>query len=103
MTHSQYREPFAGGGAIGLRIVAAGRRDVWVNDVDIAVCVFWQALAWYSTKLKKAVRELVPTAEAINREKHRLLSNPQYPNLNLGFRSDGCHQNRALRRLKWNG
>ena len=44
--HLQYREPFFGGGSIGLLFLSESSfiNNIWINDKDKALCCLWTCI-----------------------------------------------------------
>jgi DNA adenine methylase len=72
----EYREPFFGGGAIGLGYLAANPdvRRVWLNDKDNGISSLWTAVIWYPGDLKDRIRSFQPTPKAFFEIRERLRS-----------------------------
>jgi DNA adenine methylase len=62
----EYREPFFGGGAVGLGYLAAdpNARKVWLNDRDVGIASLWTAVMWYPGDLKDRIKAFQPSPEA---------------------------------------
>jgi DNA adenine methylase len=60
---SEYREPFFGGGAIGLHVATESHADCWFNDLDIGIYSLWKAVSNHHHDLIKRVREFEPSVE----------------------------------------
>lgn len=76
----EFREPFAGAGAVGLHAVAEQIHDrIWLNDRDSGLCSLWLACQQHAGRLKDAVRAFAPSVEAFTRWKEYFLSNPAMP------------------------
>lgn len=59
-----YREPFFGGGSIGLKIATTKKTRCWFNDRDAAIHAVWTAVATDPEGVKQAVQRLEkPTVE----------------------------------------
>lgn len=71
----QYREPFFGGGSIGLNMIPYSA-SAWVNDVEIGIACFWQCVAMYPHDLCKRVRDFVPDAQTFDDAKAFFATNP---------------------------
>ena len=69
-----YREPFVGGGAVGLRMMTTSNANCWFNDLDPTVYALWQAVAHHSYELKRAIREFNPSVAEFRRIKSDFLS-----------------------------
>ena len=70
-----YREPFFGGGAVGLNLMTTGAvREVWINNLDTSVFAMWTAASRFPEQFKEAVSAFVPSVEEFARIKQRLLA-----------------------------
>jgi DNA adenine methylase len=72
--NNDYREPFFGGGAIGIRMMMTSNSNCWFNDLDPTVCALWQAVANHSCELKQAISEFVPSVDEFRRIKSDFLT-----------------------------
>jgi DNA adenine methylase len=72
----EYREPFFGGGAVGLGYLAANpeANKVWLNDKDPGISSLWTAVMWYPADLKERIQAFQPTTEAFFEIRKRLRS-----------------------------
>jgi DNA adenine methylase len=72
----EYREPFFGGGAVGLSYLAANpdAHKIWLNDKDPGIASLWTAVMWYPDDLKDRIRGFQPTLEAFLEIRERLRS-----------------------------
>lgn len=54
----EYREPFFGGGAVGLALLQSkpALRSVWFNDNDATLCCVWRSVAQHTERLEEWVR-----------------------------------------------
>ena len=70
----EYREPFFGGGSIGLNFVSDNPnwKNIWINDKDIGVSSLWTALIQYPEELKQMIQEFVPSIEIFDQYKSDL-------------------------------
>lgn len=63
----QYREPFFGGGGIGLELLQSGLiSSVWINDKDTAMAALWTAVIRYPGDLQSLVMSFVPSPNAFH-------------------------------------
>lgn len=92
----EYREPFFGGGSIGLKIIALNAFDkYWINDKDIGICNLWNALIGYHDLLKDKVMAFKPSTEAFYDFKECLTGDLTKSSLSateIGFRKLAIHQ-----------
>ena len=73
----QFREPFVGGGAISIAMIAAHpESSVWINDLDVGVCCLWKALRDHPESLRRRIARFVPSLEAFDQIKAYLRSSP---------------------------
>jgi len=75
----EYREPFFGGGAIGLRVMATSNANCWFNDLDPTVYALWHAVAHHPIELKQAVRDFKPSVDEFRRIKSDFLTEAPDP------------------------
>jgi DNA adenine methylase len=71
-----YREPFIGGGSIGLRMMTTSNANCWFNDRDPTVYALWQAVAHHSCELKEAICEFIPSVSEFRRIRSDFLTGP---------------------------
>jgi site-specific DNA-adenine methylase len=59
----EYREPFFGGGSIGLKLLSDNSdiTKVWINDKDIGIACLWTALINYHEDFKDRTRSFIPS------------------------------------------
>ena len=84
----QYREPFFGGGSIGLSLLP---KNMWINDKDIGIACLWTAIIRYPEEFKNLINKFVPTVDGFYQFKTELLEisvMPQEKNeiINIGFK-----------------
>ncbi len=95
----EYREPFFGGGSIGLQILAnnPGIKKIWINDRDIGIACLWTAVIRHPTKLKDRVSCFVPSVDAFFQMKDELIaadaaSTKSGDIVDIGFKKLAIHQ-----------
>ena len=88
-TH-EYREPFFGGGSIGLHY--ALDCPIWINDKDYGIFCLWESVRKYPNELKKLVKEYTPSLEDFYNFKEILLNNKSDDILLTGFMKLVIHQ-----------
>lgn len=101
----QYREPFFGWGAIGLRLLKSDQlSSMWINDKHPGVAAYWTSVIRYPDHLKRLVRNFTPTRQAFFKFKNEMLFRvaqpvPTIPNqlVHFGF------QKLALHRISYSG
>ncbi len=69
---TEYREPFFGGGSIGLEMLPHCNQS-WFNDKDVGIYALWQSIKLYPDQLKKKVSEFQPSLEKFDENKSFLL------------------------------
>jgi DNA adenine methylase len=78
----EYREPFFGGGSVGLEILTQSQHNTfinkfksfWINDIDNGIVCLWDAVINDSDKLKDLIRSFKPTVDNFYYIKEKLLS-----------------------------
>ena len=77
----QYREPFFGGGSVGLNFLpshgnwlfARNMSRVWINDKDIGIAHLWTSVIKFPRKLCEKVEQFTPSVQAFYDIKQELL------------------------------
>lgn len=60
----QYREPFFGGGSIGLKMLSEHKvKKIWVNDKDMGIACLWTSVIRHPEELKDLVRGFIPSVQ----------------------------------------
>jgi len=63
----EYREPFFGGGSIGLALMKQDKLTrAWFNDKDEGIACLWNAVGIYPHELKKMVKGFKPSVKAFD-------------------------------------
>ena len=90
---TEYREPFFGGGSIGIKFLEGNNniQKVWINDKDPAICVLWHSVINEPEYLKSKVLNFIPTTESFYQFKHDLLHN-ESNHIDHGFKKLVIHQ-----------
>ena len=95
----QYREPFLGGGSIGLRLLSDNSNitDIWINDKDIGIACLWTAAIQYYEEFKERVKSFVPSVAAFYEFKAELTTISTLPEqrdhiVDIGFKKLAIHQ-----------
>ena len=72
----EYREPFFGGGSIGLKFITDNTNwnKIWINDKDSGVACLWTSVIRYPNELKQMIMEFTPSVEAFDEYKSQLLN-----------------------------
>ena len=93
-----YREPFFGGGSIGLDFISRKKMDkIWINDKDFPLSCLWNSVINNKSILKYFVREFNPSVDKFFEYKEHLLNNPvakigSYESVKIGFEKLAIHQ-----------
>jgi DNA adenine methylase len=92
----EYREPFFGGGSVGLSMIEA-KREAWINDRDAGIIALWQAVQHHSESLKAMVCDYSPSVDDFYAFKKFFLSAASFPLtvdelVSVAFRKLALHQ-----------
>jgi DNA adenine methylase len=96
----EYREPFFGGGSIGLLILQnrPNLKKVWINDFDLGISSLWTTLIKRPDLLKMYVGKFEPSVELFDNYKQELTAT-ELPTLtsdedvaDFGFKKLAIHQ-----------
>jgi len=97
--YEEYREPFFGGGSIGLRFLAENPqiKTVWINDKDPGIAALWTAVVRHPEQLCQRVTNFLPSPAAFYAYKDELLAAADLPTQSnqivaLGFKKLAIHQ-----------
>ena len=94
----QYREPFFGGGAVGLALLGHPQVAVfWLKDKDPGIAALWTAVVRYPDRLVDRIAAFEPTVDAFDAFKAELLTVTALPPVSnaladLGFKKLALHQ-----------
>jgi DNA adenine methylase len=95
----EYREPFFGGGSVGLRFIAdhPNWSKIWINDKDVGVACLWTSLICFPEDLKAMVQSFKPSVEAFDDFKDFLVDLKKEPRqrskvVGVGFKKLAIHQ-----------
>lgn len=95
----EYREPFFGGGAVGIAYMAANpaNRKVWINDKDVGIACLWTSVIRYPELLKSEVLKFAPSIDFFYEFKEELKANNSMPFetkqiVQYGFKKLAIHQ-----------
>lgn len=89
----EYREPFFGGGGIGLKFIADNPqwKKIWINDKDVGIANLWTAVIRYPGELKQMVQKFTPSVEAFDQYKTELLDG-KLEGVECAFKKLALHQ-----------
>ena len=89
----EYREPFFGAGAVGMRVLANLHINtpIWLNDVDIGMASLWQAVHKEPGELKRRIAQFTPTTSAFYQFKEED-GRDDLPTAEIGFRKLALHR-----------
>lgn len=95
----EYREPFFGGGSIGINFILDNPfwKKIWLNDKDSGISNLWTSVIRYPEDLKKIILDFIPSIEKFDEYKFDLLNNDEIYNkkkdiLDHGFKKLAIHQ-----------
>src|SRR5262249_10621209 len=95
----EYREPFFGGGSIGLKLLADASSipRIWINDKDVGIACLWTAVIRHHQDLKELVRSFEPSVKAFYELRDELTAVAAMPAqrdriVELGFEKLAIHQ-----------
>lgn len=95
----QYREPFFGGGSIGMKLLNDNPdiSNIWINDKDIGIASLWTSVIRYVDDLQAQVRDFKPSVQAFYDIKAELMSLQSMPKqkskiVDIGFKKLAIHQ-----------
>lgn len=97
-TPRQYREPFFGGGSMGLAMLSHSQvRSGWINDKDPGIAALWTAVARYPAQLIACVERFCPSVKAFDNFKGELLKVTGVPKdaaalVDIAFKKLAIHQ-----------
>lgn len=98
-TDLEYREPFFGGGSIGLLVLQEkpNLKRIWINDFDLGIASLWTSLIQQPDLLKNLVNDFEPSIESFDQfkkeltESNLLLTSADQV-VNFGFKKLAIHQ-----------
>ena len=98
--NSQYREPFFGGGSIGLELLTNKKiSQFWINDKDFGLNCLWTSIILYPEELKEKVLQFVPSVKSFYEIKNDLIHHSLSPQtdvvediVSVGFKKLAIHQ-----------
>lgn len=95
----QYREPFFGGGSIGLKLLQDNHqiKSIWINDKDIGIACLWTSVIRYLKQFQSRINDFVPSVAAFHEFKTYLSSLNVMPTstddiVDVGFKKLAIHQ-----------
>ena len=96
----EYREPFFGGGAVGLGVIreCPGFSRYWLNDFDPAMASLWRGVVGHPGSLRLILGCLEPSVGYFNLYKHllRKINRPEdlagYDPVSVAAMKIACHQ-----------
>lgn len=95
----EYREPFFGGGSIGLNLLQKEKRlkTIWINDKDLGISCLWTSVIKYEKELKQLVKDFIPSVDKFDEFKSCLLKINKIPLtkeeiVDCGFKKLAIHQ-----------
>ncbi len=95
----EYREPFFGGGAVGISYMASNpvNRKVWINDKDVGIACLWTSVIRYPKLLKSEVLKFVPSIDCFYAFREELKANHAMPEqtreiVQYGFKKLAIHR-----------
>lgn len=95
----EYREPFFGGGSIGLNLLSedTGITKIWINDKDVGIACLWTAVIRFHDDFKERVRSFTPSVEAFYELRDELTMVSAMPVepasiVDLGFKKLAVHE-----------
>ncbi len=88
-----YREPYFGGGSVGLGALAQRRvRDAWINDCDPGIAAVWEAVRDHSEELQQRVLGFQPSVESFKLFRSNSLTNIPLPIVERALQKIAVHQ-----------
>lgn len=95
----QYREPFFGGGGVGLSFLETWThvKDVWINDRDVGIACLWSSVLAYPQLLVDEIGMFQPHPDKFYSFKEELLALHMMPSepadiVEVGFKKLVVHQ-----------
>lgn len=87
----EYREPFFGGGSIGIKLLQ-NLEKIWINDFDIGISALWTSAIKYPEQLKNLINNFSPSVENFYIFKEELINKNDLEIVELGFKKLAIHQ-----------
>jgi len=90
----EYREPFFGGGSIGLKLLTDIQvQKAWINDFDKGMAALWTATIIDPEGLKERIQSFTPSTKHFYEFKNDLLNVPDIHDItDVGFKKLAVHQ-----------
>jgi DNA adenine methylase len=89
----QYREPFFGGGSIGLQIINNPNiKNIWINDRDIGIAYLWTAVIQHPEELKERILDFKPTVDSFFQFRNELINNHSEDVIDFAFKKLAIQQ-----------
>lgn len=93
----EYREPFFGGGSIGLKMLDLSDNQLWINDYDFGIHCVWNSVINKPDDLKNLIMGFTPSVDEFYRMKSVLLTNDRHhltddEKVEYGFYKIAIHQ-----------
>ena len=95
----QYREPFFGGGSIGIEFVKQHPelQSIWINDKDAGIYCLWKSVIEHPEELCHQIKKFKPSTGKFYSYKEELLALDAPPKkdediLSIGFKKIAIHQ-----------
>lgn len=89
----EYREPFFGGGSIGIEFLKRNKmKRIWINDYDKALSDLWESVIKHPDELKKLVMNFVPSVKEFDSIRNKLIEGNVSDTVNNGFMKLAIHQ-----------
>ena len=77
---TEYREPFFGGGAIGINVLKENAKNdnllqsIWINDFDLGIACLWTSVLQHREVLLSVVDTFKPSVNLFDKYKKELLN-----------------------------
>lgn len=90
---AQYREPFFGGGSIGLNLLKTQNiSSIWINDFDSGIAAIWTVVLNNPEELKDKINSYIPSVNDFFKFKEELKNNKFSDIIELAFKKIVIHQ-----------
>lgn len=100
----EYREPFFGGGAVGLGLLLSDSppTQIWFNDADPGIAALWTSVVRFPDKLKARILDFTPSVDAFDKFKRHLRTAGHLPS-DKGDLVSLAFEKLAIHRLSFSG